>query len=66
MQAHVLLTVYTVFAQLTTVVLCSAAHGQILDIGREELALEPTVGPPLLSSRTQHYGPSLSQPDSIS
>eukprot|EP00411_Alexandrium_monilatum_P114399 CAMPEP_0175707194 /NCGR_PEP_ID=MMETSP0097-20121207/38434_1 /TAXON_ID=311494 /ORGANISM="Alexandrium monilatum, Strain CCMP3105" /LENGTH=388 /DNA_ID=CAMNT_0017014561 /DNA_START=1 /DNA_END=1167 /DNA_ORIENTATION=+ len=40
---HFLLTGYTVCAQLTAVLLCSTAHAQILDIGRDELALEPTA-----------------------
>jgi len=40
---HFLLTSYTVCAQLTAVLFCSNAHAQILDISRDELALEPTA-----------------------
>jgi len=42
-RVHVLLLIYTVCAQMTSVVLCSTAHSQILDISREEIALEPTA-----------------------
>jgi len=40
---HVMLTAYTVCAELTAVLLCSTAHAQILDISRDEVALEPTA-----------------------
>lgn len=40
---YVMLTGYAVCAQLTAVLLCSSAHAQILDIGRDELSLEPTA-----------------------
>jgi len=42
-RAHLLLIVFTVCAQLTAVLVCSTAHAQILDISRDELALEPTA-----------------------
>jgi len=42
-RTHFLLISYTVCSQLTAVLLCSTAHAQILDIGRDELALEPTA-----------------------
>jgi len=40
---HVMLTAYTVCAELTAVLICSTAHAQILDIGRDDVALEPTA-----------------------
>mmetsp|Transcript_13008 Transcript_13008/g.28706 ORF Transcript_13008/g.28706 Transcript_13008/m.28706 type:complete len:333 (-) Transcript_13008:82-1080(-) len=42
-RAHLLLTAFTVCAQLTAVLVCSTALGQILDISRDELALEMTA-----------------------
>lgn len=42
-QFHVILVGCTICAQLTTVLVCSVAHAQILDFNRDKLALEPTA-----------------------
>eukprot|EP00930_Biecheleria_cincta_P025089 TRINITY_DN17897_c0_g1_i1.p1 TRINITY_DN17897_c0_g1~~TRINITY_DN17897_c0_g1_i1.p1 ORF type:complete len:318 (-),score=40.72 TRINITY_DN17897_c0_g1_i1:95-1048(-) len=42
-RVHLVLISYTVVAELTAMLLSSTAHSQILDIGRDELSLEPTA-----------------------